>query len=264
MIPLSFNKKEAVAMIERFSLVGKKALIIGGAGSIGMAIGQGLVECGVTVAIADMVEKLTPEHKEALEGYATLFPMDVTCEESVHACVAQVNDQLGTIDILVNAQGVNYKAMVEDIDIDQWDFVQRVNTRGVVLACKAVIPYMKKQQSGRIISLSSVRSERGDTIGNATYGASKAAINILTKNMALELATSGITVNAIGPTVVMGAQMGRTVEPGHFDGLLCRHPMGRLCDKDDCSALVAFLASDAASYITGHTIYLDGGAMAYM
>lgn len=251
-------------MIELFSLKGKNALVIGGAGSIGCAIAQGLKEAGATVAIADMLDKVPAQRREELEAFATLYPVDVTQEEGVEAMMAQVNQGMGSIHILVNAHGVNYKAKVEDIDIEKWDFLQRINTRGVVLCCKHVIPYMKAQHYGRIITLSSVRGTRGDMIGNATYGASKGMVDTLTKNLALELAKDGITANAIGPTVVADAVMGRTVEPGHFDALIARHPLGRLCTKDDCAAMAAFLASDAASYITGHTLYLDGGAMAFM
>ncbi len=251
-------------MLEKFSLKDKKALVVGGAGTLGFAIAKGLVEGGASVVIGDMVDRLSPERVAEIEKIATLLPVDVTDEESVKSLMSKTQEAVDRIDILINAQGVNYKALVEDIDIEKWDFVHQVNIRGVVLTCKSVVPYMKAQQYGRIISLSSVRGQRGDKIGNATYGASKGAVDILTKNLALELAAQGITVNAIGPSVVPVAMMGRKTPPDHFDEMIKRHPIGRLCGTDDCAALVAFLASDAASYITGHTLYLDGGAMAFL
>lgn len=251
-------------MKELFSLEGKKALVIGGAGCIGLAITEGFLELGAQVVIGDLRESLPADRVSSVEHSAKILNVDVTSEESVATLMEEAEKELGRIDILVNAQGVNYKAPVEEIDIEKWDVVQQVNSRGVVLCCKHSIPYMKKHNYGRIVSLSSVRGIRGDVIGNAAYGASKSVIDVLTKNLALELATSGITANAIGPTVVDAATMGRTRDSAQQERLLNKHPLGRLCAKSDCAALVAFLASDAASYITGHTIYLDGGALAYM
>ena len=242
-------------------LAGKVALVTGGGSGIGRGCAIRFAEEGASVAVADLNRTGadgTVGEIEKLGGRAVAIEADVTskhdCERMVHEAVAA----LGKVDILVANAGIGRAAPFLDTAEEDWEAVIRTNLTGVFLSCQAAGRRMAEQgHGGRIIAMASVAGER-PAPGMAAYSASKAAVRMLTKVMALELAPHKITVNAIGPGVIETPLTVPLVEAIKASGREVA-PLGRLGEPKDVADLALFLASDEAAYITGDTVFVDGG-----
>ena len=254
-------------MYDKFKLDGKIALINGGAGGLGSGISLGVSQAGATVVIADVLpmDALNAKAKEikAATGNDTMaLNVDVTNEASVQSVVDAVVKKYGTIDICINAFGLNVKSPALEFPMDTWDKIFNVNVKGVMIACKIVGQFMNSKKKGSIINLSSVREVRGYTGGNSAYCATKGAVGLMTKTLAIEYAPNQVRVNAIGPSLVITqGTVHIKNNPELAEKYIKEIPLGRLGTPEDLVGAAIYLASDASSFVTGQTIFVDGGSL---
>ncbi len=242
-------------------LDGKTALITGAARGIGRAIALDLGRLGANVFItyrgSEAQANAVADEVRALGAECRLSQLDVRSSEDVDRILAEVKDAFGAVNILVNNAGMTADTLVMRMSEQQFDDVIATNLRGTFLMSKAVLRDMLRARWGRIINITSVVGVAGNP-GQANYAASKAGIIGFTKSLALEVATRGITVNAIAPGFVLTEMTsGLTEEQKEF--ILARIPLGRYAEAEEISPIVAFLAGDGAAYITGQTYNVDGG-----
>ncbi len=241
-------------------LEGKKAVVTGAARGIGQAIAECLAKAGADVAAADLdaeqcrdtVRLVTSHHRHALA-----VAVDVGQWDAVAGMVDRVLTEWGRVDVLVNNAGITRDGLIVRMKEDDWHDVLHVNLTGTFYGIKAVLGPMSKQRSGRIINLASVVGATGNA-GQANYAASKAAVIGLTRSVAREYASRKITVNAVAPGFIetaMTQALGRDVR----DALSRQIPLGRFGQPADVAEAVRFLASDAAGYITGQVLHVNGG-----
>lgn len=254
-------------MKDMFRLDGKVAIVTGGAGGIGEALAMGLGVQGATVVVASRnqtaIDKVAAEITEKTGNAAAAVAVDVTDEASVSGLVDTVMKKYGKIDILVNAMGMNIKKDAFEYPMEDWDKLFNVNVKGTMIACKIVGRVMRDQKQGAIVNLSSVRGIRGYTGGNTGYCATKGAVELITKALALEWAPSGIRVNALGPALVITPGTKHIAEnPELAKKYAAAVPLGRIGLPEDMVGAVVYLVSDAASFVSGQTIYVDGGLTA--
>ena len=189
--------------------------------------------------------------------------VDVNDEDSVAQLVKNIVSQFGRVDILVNAMGLNIKRDALDYPIEDWDRIFSINVKGTMISCKHFGKVMKERQQGKIINLSSVREVRGYTGGNVAYCATKGAVGMITKTLALEWAPYNIHVNAIGPSLIITKGTVHIQEnPELAKKYSAMIPLGRLGVPKDIIGAAVFLASGASDFITGQTIFIDGGLTA--
>ncbi len=239
----------------------KIALVTGASRGIGKAIALHLAEEGAQIIInyAKNSEK-AKEVVAAVEstgGKALALQADVSCWQEVEKMVDSIYEKFGRIDILVNNAGVNRDELLISMEKEDWDAVINTNLGGLFHCTKAVAKYMMIQKNGRIINMSSVAGERGGR-GQSNYAASKGGVNAFTRSVAMELAPKKITVNAIAPGVIE-TEMSSTVIRRAKDFILNSVALKRLGQPEEIAKVVAFLASDDSSYITGEVIRVDGG-----
>ena len=254
-------------MKDLFRLDGKTAVVIGGAGGLGEAIALGLSRYGSKLVVAsrnmDALEKVAVHIKGETGGEVVPMQVDVAYEDSVTSLVEAVLKQFETVDILVNAMGLNIKRDALEYPMEDWDKTFEINVKGTMLACKHFGKVMKEKEGGKIINISSVREVRGYTGGNAAYCATKGAVGMITKTLALELAPYNIYVNAIGPSLIITKG---TIHIQQNPELAKKYssliPLGRIGVPKDLIGAAVFLASDASDFITGQTIFVDGGLTA--
>ncbi|MDR1621082.1 MAG: glucose 1-dehydrogenase [Synergistaceae bacterium] len=254
-------------MFEPFNLTGKYAVVVGGAGGIGKAIAGGLLQSGAVVGIAsrnlDSLNEAADLLRKQANGRVEVFQVDASEESSIAGLAENVVKSFGRVDILVNAQGFNTKGPALEFDMTEWDRLYTVNVRGVMLCCKVFGKYMVDQGGGKIINLSSVRGIRANAGGNSAYCSSKAAVDLITKSIATELAKNNVQVNALGPVLIATKMMEKVMaEPGRAEQYTRNIPMGRLGKVEDVVGAAVFLASSAANFITGQVLYIDGGLTA--
>ena len=236
------------------------AIITGGARGIGREIALAFAREGADVALFDVnAEPLeqTANELRALGRRAEGFVVDVTNGAAVDEGVAKVLDKLGRIDILINNAGITKDGLLIRMDDAQWDRVLTINLKGTFLCTRAVAKHLLKQRRGRIVSIASVVGIFGNP-GQANYAASKAGIIGFTKAVAKELASRGITCNAIAPGFIK-TEMTEALPEEAKQRLLQAIPMGTLGQPQDVAQAALFLVSDAARYITGHVLVVDGG-----
>ena len=254
-------------MEDIFSLKGKNAVVIGGAGGLGEAIVEGLSQYGANIVIAsrklEALEKAAADIKAKTGGEITPMTVDVTDEKSMAKLVGDVVEKFSRVDILVNAMGLNIKREALDYPMEDWDKIFSINVKGTMIACKHFGCIMKEQGKGKIINLSSVREVRGYTGGNSAYCATKGAVGMITKALALELAPYNIYVNAIGPSLIITqGTIHIQKDPSLAQKYSAQIPLRRLGVPGDLKGTAIFLASDASDFITGQTIFVDGGLTA--
>lgn len=248
---------------DMYSLEGRKAVIAGGAGGLGLQISAALMQNGADIAIADMDPSRAAELEKETQASGRQFlgiKTNILNAESIEDMVNSVMSRFGRIDILINAAGMNILKKAEEYDEESWDKVMDLNVKGTHLVTKAVGRHMISQNYGRIISISSVRSILGMPQDYLAYCASKGAINMYTKQLACEWAKYGITANAVAPTFTRTAiNASQLDDPVFYNKLVNRIPMGRICTPKDICAAMVYLASDATSFVTGQILGVDGG-----
>ncbi|MFP4349959.1 MAG: SDR family NAD(P)-dependent oxidoreductase [Desulfococcaceae bacterium] len=254
-------------MKDIFKLNGKIAVVTGGAGGIGEALALGLAYHGATVVVAsrnrEAIEAVAQKITKETGSEAVAIPVDVTDEQSTADLMNRVKEKYGRIDILVNAMGMNIKHDAFEYPMEDWEKLFNVNVKGTMIACKAAGRIMREQKSGAIVNLSSVRGIRGYTGGNTGYCATKGAVELITRALALEWAPHGIRVNALGPALVITPGTRHIAEnPELAKKYASAVPMGRIGMPEDMVGAVVFLASEAAGFVSGQTIYVDGGLTA--
>jgi NAD(P)-dependent dehydrogenase (short-subunit alcohol dehydrogenase family) len=256
-------------MANLFRVDNQVAVVIGGAGGIGEALGSGLAEYGAKVVIADVLMERAQEVAADIRAKyktsdAVAMKFDISDEKSVAALRDQVVSTFGTVDILVNSQGVNVKKNGTEFPVADWDFMFNINVRGTMLTCREFGKVMVERKKGKVINLSSVRGVRATFWpGNEGYSATKAAIDMITRSLASEWAQYKINVNAIGPSTVATKFSEKTLQdPERLKRFLASCPLGRVGQPVDIVGACVFLASPASDFITGQIIYLDGGLTA--
>lgn len=236
------------------------ALVTGASQGIGRACALQLARNGATVALAARnLDKLDAVAAEitAAGGVARAFALDVSSEESIRACAKAVIAEFGKVEVLVNNAGITKDGLMLRMKRQDWDDVMTTNLTGAFLLTQACASAMLKARWGRIINITSVVAEIGQA-GQANYAASKAGLIGLTKSLARELASRGITVNAVAPGYIETA-MTAILTDDQKSAMTTHIPLQRAGSDSDIAAAVAFLASEGAGYITGHTLDVNGG-----
>lgn len=245
-----------------YRLDGKVALVTGASRGLGAGVADGLREAGATVVGTSRNPESAAQIAERLDSVPLV--MDVTQVASVHEGIACVADEFGCLDLLVNNAGLNIPQGVFDVDEASWDGVIDTNLKGTFFSAQAAARHMAARgEGGRIINIASQAGVVGIEERSA-YGASKGGVVLLTKVLAIELAQHGITVNAVAPTFVATELTRSTLEdPQWRERILSRIPLGRVGEVEDVVAATVYLASPAASMVTGHTLLVDGGWTAW-
>ncbi|MGA2674020.1 MAG: 3-oxoacyl-[acyl-carrier-protein] reductase [Terracidiphilus sp.] len=242
------------------NLHGRIALVTGASQGIGRACALELARAGATVVLAARNEVKLAEavvEIEAAGGQAAAIPLDVASEESIKAGAKAAIERFGKVEILVNNAGITRDALMMAMKRADWDDVLATNLTGAFLLTQALLRPMLKNRWGRIVNISSVVGRTGQA-GQVNYAASKAGLIGLTRSMAREVASRGITVNAVAPGYIE-TPMTAVLDEKLRTAMMTQIPLGRPGTDGDIAQAVAFLASDAASYITGHVLDVNGG-----
>jgi 3-oxoacyl-[acyl-carrier protein] reductase len=242
-------------------LTDRVALVTGAAQGIGAAVAERLFRGGAKVAVADVRVEAAAGRSAAIDSTrarAVPLEVDVRDRESVARAFEAAEAALGPIDILVNNAAITAQGSVWEIEPSEWDDVLAVNLRGTLLCSQIAGPAMARRGFGRIVNLASLAGQQGGAVAGAHYAASKAGILVLTKILAKELAGNGVTVNAVVPAAIRGPVMD-TMPPERLAALERSIPVGRFGEAAEVAALVAFLCSNEAGYITGAALDINGG-----
>ncbi len=247
-----------------FDLSGKVAVVTGASSGIGIQVAKAYAEQGASVALlARRYEKLEAVAKEieALGGKALPVQCDVTQEDQVIRAIDKVIEEFGKIDILMNNAGTASKGSVEEIEQPEWDRVMNLNVKSIFLVSKHVVKHMKENNYGKIINVASILGFVGSKSAPLhAYNASKGAVINLTRGMGTSLIQHGITVNAIGPSLFRTEMTEKTLYKDEYVkgyNLIC--PAGRPGNPGELNGAAIYFASDASSYTTGQTLFVDGG-----
>ncbi len=240
-----------------FDLDGKCALVTGGSGGIGGAIARALHERGATVSVSGTRREALDGLVRELGGRACAIPCDLFDPTAVEALVREAEEFMGSVDIVVNNAGITRDNIAVRLRDEDWQQVVDVNLTAAFRVSRAVLRGMMRRRWGRIINVTSVVGVSGNA-GQANYAASKAGLVGLTKSLAREVASRSITVNCIAPGFIETA-MTESLEGDRRDRLADAVPAGRFGMPSDVAFAAVFLASEEASYVTGHTLHVDGG-----
>jgi gluconate 5-dehydrogenase len=255
--------KETLPGIKQFDLSGKGAIITGGSKGLGLAMAAGLASAGASVMLVNRnAEEGASAARQLKEQYgqkAISFSADITNLEQTQAMAAAAAETFGKIDILINSAGINIRGASDELSPSDWDAVVAVNLKAPFLCARLFGPGMCERGWGRVINLGSIMSVIA-LPGRAPYASAKAGVLGLTRVLALEWATRGVTVNAICPgpfATDMNKQL--LSDPEKYKAFVEKIPMGRWGELHEVAGAALFLASDAASYVTGSALFVDGG-----
>jgi NAD(P)-dependent dehydrogenase (short-subunit alcohol dehydrogenase family) len=253
--------------LNRFRLDGHVAIVTGGGNGIGRATAELLVEAGAAVALIDRDERAVEDTKVALlaaGAQVEAYIVDVTDEAAIEASCASVAHQWGRLDILVNNAGISIRRPTMELSLADWNSVVAVNMTAVFLGCRAAARHMLRRGTGSIVNTASIMGLSGGGLyPNVSYQATKGGVVNLTRALAVEWARQGIRVNAVAPTWVKTQFIANlTARPELMAEIARVTPLGRLAEPDEIAAAILFLASPAASMITGHILTVDGGFLA--
>jgi 2-deoxy-D-gluconate 3-dehydrogenase len=245
-----------------FRLDGQAALVTGASKGIGWDLAKALAAAGARVAVAardlSSLERLAGEI-EAEGGNALAAELDVRNVSQIGTVFEQVRGHFGSLDVLVNNAGLGANHPAEEVTESDWDEMMAVNLRGLFFSCQAAGRIMLSQGRGRIINMSSQAGVVGIR-DHAVYSAGKGGVNLLTKVLALEWSSRGVTVNAVAPTFIYTPGTAeRLDQPDYLEGVLDRLPIGRVGTTTDVAAAVIYLASPAGGMVSGHVLLVDGG-----
>jgi 3-oxoacyl-[acyl-carrier protein] reductase len=240
-----------------FDLSGMTALVTGASGGIGSAIARALAGQGARVALSGTREEALKGVQAALGGDHVILPTNLSDPAAVDALVPQAVEQLGKLDILVNNAGVTRDNLAMRMKDDEWDQVIRVNLEAAFRLARAALKPMMRARHGRIISVTSVVGATGNP-GQANYAASKAGLVGMSKALAQEVASRGITVNCVAPGFI-ASPMTDALPDAQKQALLGRIPVGALGTGEDVAGAIVYLASREAQYVTGQTLHVNGG-----
>ena len=249
-------------MVVSKDMTGKVALVTGAGQGMGKAAALKLADRGASLVVNDLdghLAKQTAENIIERGAQAVHIRADISLSTEVNSMVDSALKRYQDINILVNAAGIVRPTPVIDMEEEEWDAVLSVNLKGTYLCSRAVLPAMQKAGWGRIINFSSTAGKSTSTIGGAHYTASKAGVLGFTRHLAKESASYGITVNSVCPGLIDTEMVRSTISSDRIKAYVNRFPVSRLGDPDEVAELVAFLASDNASYITGASLDINGG-----
>jgi 3-oxoacyl-[acyl-carrier protein] reductase len=240
-----------------FDLTGKTALVTGASGGIGAAIARALHGAGATVALSGTRVEPLRALADDLQDRVHVLPCNLADAEAVTLLPKQATDAMGSVDILVNNAGITRDNLFMRMSDEEWSSVIEVNLTSTMRLCKGVVRGMMKARWGRIINISSIVGATGNP-GQANYAASKAGMVGMSKSIAYEVASRGITVNCIAPGFITTAMTDK-LNDEQKASILAQVPAGRMGEPAEIAAAVLFLASAEAGYVTGSTIHVNGG-----
>jgi 2-dehydro-3-deoxy-L-rhamnonate dehydrogenase (NAD+) len=247
--------------MNKLDLQDRVCIITGGSGAIGYSIAERFVASGAKVVLWDVNGDAADAAKERV-GAAFASKVDVTDVDSVAAAAKDAYEQFGSIDVLINAAGINGAiGPVETYSVDAWRQVIEINLTGVFICCREVVPYLRRARHGRIVSLSSVGGKEGNP-NQGAYGASKAGVIALTKSLSKELADTDIRVNCVTPAAIE-SEMLRNMTTDARNFVLAKIPLGRAGRPDEVASMVAWLSTEECSFSTGAAFDLTGGRATY-
>jgi len=240
----------------------KVAIVTGGSGGIGKSISVILAKLGAQVVIVNRnkISGLETERNINLKGHkAVHITTDISKIADIDKMVKKVVKDFGKIDILINSAGTNIRKLIENFKEEDWNKILDVNLKGVFFCCQKVGEIMIRQKYGKIINIGSVAGEQVLPL-RGIYNASKAGVHLISKSMAIEWAKYNINVNVVAPGIIKTPLTEKLLEDNNWRNIYLNNtPLRRVGNPEDVANIVAFLVSDAASYITGQTIFIDGG-----
>lgn len=250
-----------------FRLEGQTAIVTGGNGGIGSTLCEALAEYGANVVVVGRRGEQCEAVASAVRAHGRVglpIAADVLEPGEMDRVVAETVDRLGDVNILVHCVGGNARYDAQDFPVDEWQRVVDLNLKSTFVACQAVGRRMIEQgHGGKIVTLSSVRSQLGIHSGYSAYTSGKAGVNLLTKQLATEWARYKINVNAVAPTFIRTEQVADLLnDPSFYEPLVRRIPLGRVGETDDLVGATLLLTSSAGDFITGHVLFVDGGVTA--
>ena len=236
-------------------------MVTGAAGAMGLAVVRNLLEDGAQVALVDVDALRLDSLIRFLRGSVVAVPCDVSEAGAVRQAHQQIEKVLGPVDILVNSANVGSNEKAESTTDVEWRRVMAVNVDGAFYWARTVIPAMRKRAWGRIINVGSVAAKTGGLTPGSAYAASKGALSSLTFALARELASSGVTVNAVAAAYVKTPSVSEQLNEAQVRQLLTQIPVGRFCEPEEFAHAVRFLASPLAGFVTGEVIDVNGGLL---
>jgi 3-oxoacyl-[acyl-carrier protein] reductase len=243
---------------------GRVAIVTGAGRGIGRAIAERFASDGAGVVVADLDDTAAGETVTAIEasgGRAVAVHVDVTRPDEVAALVHTAMGRFGRIDVLVNNAGILRSTRAAEVSPEEWHLVVDANLTGSFLCARAAYPALRDSGHGRIVNMASMAGRATSTLGGVHYTTAKAGVLGLSRHLAREWAGDGITVNAVSPGIVDTPMVRGSTDPARMAQVLAAIPMGRLADAAEIAALVCFLASDEAAYITGANVDIHGGEL---